>query len=201
MKLPFGHQRLRDQLSAYLDGELNVRQSVRLDAHLETCEACRGLLEELHLTRDTLGRLTAVPAPRSFALTPQQAAGAPAPRLKALPLAWGLATAVSAFVLAFALVGDLASNDTSVPANQPTAAQESAGAPPTSALRANANAQASGQPFDNQAPPAEPAPGEAQTSPESDNNGWRVAEIAGAASLGTLLLLGGGYTLRRRRSI
>jgi anti-sigma factor RsiW len=39
--------RFTDQLSAYLDGELNDLEKNRMVAHLETCAACRAILDDL----------------------------------------------------------------------------------------------------------------------------------------------------------
>src|SRR5438046_299921 len=39
-----------DNLSAYLDGELNQAERARLDAHLPGCAECRTTLDALHAT-------------------------------------------------------------------------------------------------------------------------------------------------------
>ena len=60
---------LRDEeLSAYVDGQLDAAARARVDAHLETCDACRDGLAELRGLRQALSELPHVPAPRSFAL-------------------------------------------------------------------------------------------------------------------------------------
>ena len=60
---------LRDEeLSAYVDGQLDAAARARVDAHLETCAACRDELAELRGLRQALSELPRVPAPRSFAL-------------------------------------------------------------------------------------------------------------------------------------
>lgn len=41
------HEELRLQLNAYLDGELHGRNLKEMQAHLDTCEACRTELDEL----------------------------------------------------------------------------------------------------------------------------------------------------------
>jgi Putative zinc-finger len=105
------HARFKDQLSPYLDGALSSTEIATLEAHLGTCEACRGELDELRATVAATRDLPQVDAPRSFALTPQMlegrrpaAAGTSAP-----PLALGmrLASAGVAVFLAVVVIGDL----------------------------------------------------------------------------------------------
>jgi Ca-activated chloride channel family protein len=53
------------QLAAYLHGELNERDSLSLEAHLETCEVCRSELAAQRATLELLGEaLEAAPAPK-----------------------------------------------------------------------------------------------------------------------------------------
>jgi len=49
-----------EQLSAYLDGELNPREAEILEGHLAACDACAALLEELRGTRAMLSALSHV---------------------------------------------------------------------------------------------------------------------------------------------
>ena len=80
-------------LSDYLDGELTPRDHARTDAHLASCGACREVLAELALIRDTAAELPLVdrmpdrelwtgiaariaPAPRRISLSWMQAAAA-----------------------------------------------------------------------------------------------------------------------------
>lgn len=56
-------RKCRDQLSAYLDGELAVQQAERIRAHLDTCKACREELEFLKQTIGLVKELPHVPAP------------------------------------------------------------------------------------------------------------------------------------------
>lgn len=202
MKLPFGHQRLRDQLSAYLDGELASRESDHLAAHLLTCEACRQRLEELHLTRDALSTLPAATAPRSFALRADQVARpAPAPSRRALPLAWGAATALAAFALVFATVGSSAIDGGSDNAPKATLEQAASGLSTDAAQRSSADSQLRAPTTAANALPSNPP---AETSapaalPDNDgHDGWRAAQIAAGATLAALLLAGGGYVALRR---
>jgi Putative zinc-finger len=70
-----------EQLSAYLDDELDETERAALDEHLATCEECRGLLAELRETRSLLRALPAPTLSRSFLIPetgaiPQPLAGA-----------------------------------------------------------------------------------------------------------------------------
>ncbi len=103
------HRRLRDQLSAYIDGELDSPAAQRLESHLAECERCRLELEQLRATVSGLQDLPELEPPRSFTLSPERVA-APRPRLSATPpLAFGarIAAAGLAAALAAVLVVDL----------------------------------------------------------------------------------------------
>ncbi len=102
------HRRLRDQLSAYIDGALGPAAARRLEAHLGECEGCRTELEQIRSTVAALRELPEAQAPRSFALSPERAA-VRGPAVPAAPLAFGarLAAAGVAVALAAVLVVDL----------------------------------------------------------------------------------------------
>ncbi len=111
------HRRLRDQLSAYIDGELDDAASVRLEAHLVGCESCRADLDELRATVDALRELPQAEAPRSFALAPERVAGPRPAAVATPPLAVGLRLATAAVAAALAVVvivdvGDFGGNRT-----------------------------------------------------------------------------------------
>lgn len=57
-----------EQLSAYLDGELDARHAENVERHLSTCAACSALLDELRETRAMLSALPAQTPRRSFVL-------------------------------------------------------------------------------------------------------------------------------------
>src|SRR3972149_4363013 len=104
------HQRFRDRLSAHIDGQLTPREARGLETHLSACESCRRELAGLRITVMALRELPDVETPRSFALTPAQAAR-PLPRPVAGP--WPvtgvrIASAAVAAVLAIVLVIDRA---------------------------------------------------------------------------------------------
>lgn len=103
-----GHRKLRESLSAYLDGELSPAQARAVESHLERCRACREELEGLRMVARTLRSLPQVDPSRSFALGPEAAdlAKRPSP-LRRLEVGLRLATAGLAVALAIVLVADL----------------------------------------------------------------------------------------------
>jgi anti-sigma factor RsiW len=60
--------RQREQLSAYVDGELSAAERAAIERHLPACAECRAELAELRRVRALLGALPAPTLPRSFAL-------------------------------------------------------------------------------------------------------------------------------------
>ena len=57
------HERVRGELSDYLDGELSEAERERLDHHLDGCAACAAYLRTLRQTVGLLGELPGRPAP------------------------------------------------------------------------------------------------------------------------------------------
>ncbi len=102
------HRRRRDQLSAYIDGELDASAAERLERHLAECGRCRQEMEQLRATVAALQELPAVEPPRSFTLSPERVAPRP-PMPVASPLAFGarIAAAGVGAALAVVLVVDL----------------------------------------------------------------------------------------------
>ena len=94
-----------EELSVYVDGQLDAAAGARLEAHIETCAACRDTLTELRALRTALAALPRSVAPRSFALReedvqPQPSRGAFAALGVAPALLGGVATvALVAFVV------------------------------------------------------------------------------------------------------
>lgn len=97
------HRRLRDRLSAYIDGALDPADAGRLEAHLGECERCRTELEQLRSTVAALRELPEAQAPRSFALSPERAA-VRRPASSAASLAFGARTAAAGIAVALAAV-------------------------------------------------------------------------------------------------
>src|SRR5207237_5364388 len=63
-----------DNLSAYLDNRLSGTERARIESHLHTCSRCQADLESLRYTARLLQAMPTMRAPRSFTLTPEQAA-------------------------------------------------------------------------------------------------------------------------------
>lgn len=64
---------LREELlSAYLDGQVTAAERAQAEAHLQTCPACREVLEGLRQTVALLQALPRVPTPRAFTLSEAQ---------------------------------------------------------------------------------------------------------------------------------
>ena len=61
------HDEYKEQLSAFLDGELTDAERDDVLAHLETCAACRSYLAELTALHDALGDMEDVDVPEGFA--------------------------------------------------------------------------------------------------------------------------------------
>ena len=93
-----------DDLSAYLDGELRGRRQGEVAAHLDACEWCRVLFEELRGAKAALAGLPRVGAPRSFRLAPERAyvPGGRPPQRRSV-LAYAPAVALSLFVALLAV--------------------------------------------------------------------------------------------------
>ena len=109
---PFGEE----ELSSYLDRRLSPAESARLEEHLASCEPCRRRLEGLRAVVEGLRALPSGPAPRSFALRPEQVEAARR-QTPVGPAAWvqrayafsPAGAAAAALLLFFVLVGvDLA---------------------------------------------------------------------------------------------
>ena len=102
------HRRLRAQLSAYIDGALDAPAVDRVEAHLAGCERCRAEMEDLRATIAALKELPQAEVPRSFVLSPEQAAARRPPQ-PAVPLAFGMrvATAGVAVALVAVVMADL----------------------------------------------------------------------------------------------
>lgn len=88
-----------EQLSAYLDGELTEAERATLEARLQADPALRGELDSLRQTVALVRALPTLKAPRSFALTAEQAGLVARPR----PLPFYVSSAFSALSAAAAV--------------------------------------------------------------------------------------------------
>ena len=98
----------QEQISAFVDGELDARQSESVARHLAGCAECTALLEELREARAMLSALPREVPRRSFVLGPEHArervaASAPAPRRRS---SFSFAPAIAATVLIGLLFAD-----------------------------------------------------------------------------------------------
>ena len=101
------HQRIGEQLSAYLDNELTAQEHKAVERHLATCEDCRWDLNTLRQTVQWTQALPTLPLPRVFTI-PASVEPARARRQSwRVPVLQG-ATALVALLLVFAFVGDFA---------------------------------------------------------------------------------------------
>ena len=98
------HARLRNQLSAYVDGEVEGAAAQRLEKHLAGCDGCRLALEQLRATVAALHDLPEVQAPRSFTVSAERAAGRRPQTRAAAPLALGVRLAAAGVAVALAAV-------------------------------------------------------------------------------------------------
>jgi len=88
-----------EQLSAYLDGQLNESESKRLKAHLESDIELASVLSDLSSARNILHKLPARKSPRNFTLT-RKMVGLKPPLPRTYPL-FRLATIFATLLLVF----------------------------------------------------------------------------------------------------
>ena len=134
------HRRWQQDLSAYLDGQLEPHKREALEGHLAQCASCQEELDALRGMVALLHRVPQAPVPRSFTLTQ-----APARRVW-----WGAgytaslryATATAALLLLAVAIGDLATGQPSltVPEAPPSAERQEDQANEEAALPAAAPA-------------------------------------------------------------
>jgi hypothetical protein len=97
------HSRLRDLLSAYIDGEVSESESLRVEEHLSGCDECRRELDTLRATVALMGQLPELAPQRAYTL-----AAVPEPARGGWTFAW---TARAATSLAGLLVAALVLSD------------------------------------------------------------------------------------------
>ena len=108
-KLRWRHPVGDKELNAYIDGELAAAARSRVEAHMESCAACRQAVGELRAVSRALQALPGARAPRSFALREADVAPLPGRAQQAgwlagaTPLLGGVATV--AVLVFFVLVG------------------------------------------------------------------------------------------------
>jgi hypothetical protein len=103
-------ERIRTQLTAYLEGELDGDAGTVVRGHLRTCEACRGIASDEAVLRDGLRALPPVDAPAALwaavqaRLADEEVAEAKRPAWKRAFARWGRSMAPARFAIAGALV-------------------------------------------------------------------------------------------------
>jgi len=85
------------QLSAYLDGELSVREADKLEGRLDAEPELRAALEDLRETKQILSRTPRIKVPHNFTLTPQQV-GLKRARSAAVGYSWAAAVLSILFI-------------------------------------------------------------------------------------------------------
>ncbi len=73
MRLSIFNRHPREELSAYLDGELIPLRIEAMRSHLASCQSCRAELQAMRDLKAGLATIPEIAAPRSFALTPEMA--------------------------------------------------------------------------------------------------------------------------------
>ena len=130
------HNRLRDLLSAYIDGRVSEPETGQVEHHLAGCDECRLELDALRATVGLLRNLPELEAPRSFALTEAPASISPTPFVAWTPR---IATVAASLLLAVLLVGDaLGIVSQSAPAEEIVAPMASSITAPEAAIPAAA---------------------------------------------------------------
>lgn len=101
------HELCREDLSAYLDGQLAPRERARVEKHLKACAQCRAELETLRHTVALLRMVPTVKPPRSFLLPAGELSRQPSARRQRFAYAsLRLATAVATALLVLVVSGD-----------------------------------------------------------------------------------------------
>jgi anti-sigma factor RsiW len=83
-----------ERFERFLDGDLNDGERVRLLAHVDGCDSCGGLLEELRVVDGLLLTPSAVELPANFT-------GATMADVQAMPLPWPSRTPIAATLVAY----------------------------------------------------------------------------------------------------
>lgn len=205
-----------EQLSAYLDGELDARHAENVERHLASCDACTALLEELRETRTLLSALPPQAPPRSFILgaeyerTAVQEVARPPKRLSlALAPAVALAVFVALLVVDVGNFTSTSSNENGAAFTSATSRQatDNATAPQmagstglapapqsTGAGAAGSSSKASGEGMPRTAAPLAPeaASGPAQSQPDESPVAMSAAQAPAVtpAPAGTVMVAG-----------
>ena len=99
-----------EAISAYLDGQLSVKERTRLEDRMQSSTELRSAMEEMRRTRIILRSQPKLRAPRNFTLTPQMVSVRPAPArtmpsLRLFPVL-RFSAALASVLLVMVLIGD-----------------------------------------------------------------------------------------------
>ena len=97
------HSRLKDLLSAYIDGQVSESEAIRVEEHLSGCDECRRELGTLRATVELLGQLPEIAPQRAYTLS-----APPEPAGRGWPVAWTAraATSLAGLLVVALLLGD-----------------------------------------------------------------------------------------------
>jgi len=124
-------QKVREELSAYLDGRLSAQDRAAMERHIQACPECSLALDQLRQIVDAMRSTPPVRPPRSFALTPDtvQTQGQPPSWLRWWYRSAPAIAGVAALLLAALLFADLGARPRMLasappPPTAPAAAEE-----------------------------------------------------------------------------
>lgn len=173
-----GEDRVMEQLSAYLDGELDETETAEVEALIARDPSAAEVLGDLRLVRSAFGALGEVRAPRSFAIPAEAAAaprsvGSPLALFRRTELFMRASAAVAALFFVVALVN-------SPSAETPTANFASDGAQTSMSAPAQESLQATEEGAAGTLAAPEPATAEGGSTDDSDSSGGGDAGTMGA---------------------
>ena len=87
-----------EELSAYVDGELDAPARAELEGHLKTCSSCRARLDGLRQTVSAIRAMPMETPPRAFTVPPQRRQG-----WRWAPVGWIGGTAAALLVIALGI--------------------------------------------------------------------------------------------------
>jgi len=167
-----------ENLSAYLDGQLNASDAARLEARLKTDPELDSVLSDLRAARGILRKLPARKAPRNFTLT-RQMVGLKPPLPRTYPL-FRLATVFAAVLFFFSFTANALSPMVSFSA--PAMGGYGMGGGGDAAMESAPMEEAPAAPeesFAQEMAPAEEAPA-VETAPFSTEDSTRIMETPSA---------------------
>lgn len=138
-----------EELSAYVDGELDGPEHAELESHLKTCSSCRSRLEGLRQAVSAIRALPMETPPRNFTV--------PAQRRQSwhwAPIGWATSAAAAILVVAFGITqlhgfGGAGTTATSLGVNRGAAEAPAGGSSPAAAALDQRASASNGNAFPN----------------------------------------------------